>query len=100
LLGNHLYKVFLLNNLLRSGINRWRRSKGWHHSNRGCGDISSIIAILILVFILTTFSLAVKSNLIGDLCDELIARLDLFLQLLSVFPQPLAQGFQLCDFLT
>jgi hypothetical protein len=60
--------------------------------------MSSVVAILILGI----FSHAVKSNLLGDLRNEFVTRLEgglLFLQLLSIFPQPLAHGFQLCDLL-
>jgi hypothetical protein len=67
--------------------------------SRGCSGISSIIDILIFLFILSIFSHAVKSSLPGDLHYQLITRLNyaykgglLFLQLLSVFPQLLAQG--------
>jgi hypothetical protein len=83
LLRNHLYKVFLLDNLHKGGSNRWHRS-------RGCSSVSSVI-IIVLIFIRSFYSHAVKTNLLGNLCDELIARLDhsfqggpLFLQLLSI----------------
>jgi hypothetical protein len=99
LLGNHLYRVFLLDIPLRCG------NRG--HRNRGCGGFSCVVGILIfLIFILDTFSHAVKSSLLSDLHCQFIARLDhsfkgglLFLQLLSIFPQPLAQGLQLRDLL-
>jgi hypothetical protein len=45
---------------------------GWHHSNRGCGSVSSVIVILGF----SIYSHAVKFNLLGDLCNEFIARLD------------------------
>jgi hypothetical protein len=61
------------------------RSRGWCHSNRGCSGITSIVVILII----GVFSHAVKSSLLGLL----------FLQLLNIFPQLLAQGFQLYDLL-
>jgi hypothetical protein len=63
--GNQFYRVFLLDNLLRCGSNLWCRSRGSRYSNRGCGGISSIVAILILIFILSTFSHAAKSNLLA-----------------------------------
>jgi hypothetical protein len=83
---NHLYRFFLLDNLLRCS------NKG--HRNRGCSGMFSVVGILILIFILDIFSHAVKFGLLGDLSDELIVRLDhifegghLFLQLLTVFAQ-------------
>jgi hypothetical protein len=100
LLGNHLHGVFLHDGLLRCGSSRWHRRRGWCSSDRGCSGVSSIVVILILI--LGIFSHAVKSSLLGDLHDELVVRLNhylqgglLFLQLLSIFSQPLAQGLQL-----
>jgi hypothetical protein len=56
--------------------------------------------------VLDVLTHAVKSYRTGDLHDELIVRLEhsfqgglLFLQFLSVFPQPLEQGLQLRDLL-
>jgi hypothetical protein len=98
LLENHLYRVFLLDDLLRCG-------SSWRRRSRGCSGISSIVGILIYLFILN-ISYAVKSSSLGDLHNQLIVRLNhsfkdglLFLQLLSVFPQPLAQGLHLHDLL-
>jgi hypothetical protein len=98
LFRNHLYRVFLLDNLLSCS------SRG--HKNRGCGGISNVIGILIFLFILGIFSHAVKSSLTGNLHDELIVRLNhsfkgglFFAQLLNMFAQLLARGLQLCDLL-
>jgi hypothetical protein len=73
---------------------------------QGCGGISSVVGILIFLFILGIFSHAVKSSLPGNLHDELIPRLNhsfkgglLFFQPMSVHPQLLAQGLQLRDLL-
>jgi hypothetical protein len=95
LFRNHLHKAFLHDDLLRCGSMGCR--------NRGCGNISSVVANLILPDI---FSHAVKFSLLGDLLNQLIARLDhsfkgglFFLLLLSIFSQPLAQGLQLRDLL-
>jgi hypothetical protein len=69
---------------------------------RGCDDVPFIILILVVVIL----SHVVESILFGHLHDQLITGLDnssqgglLLLWLLSVFPQPLAQGLQLCDLL-
>jgi hypothetical protein len=71
---------------------------------RGCEGVPFVVIILILVVVV--LSHAVESILFGHLHDQLITRLDhsfqgglLLLQLLNVFPQPLAQGLQLYDLL-
>jgi hypothetical protein len=63
----------------------------------GCNDVPFIVVIVILIIVI--LSHAVESILFGHLHDQLITGLDhsfqgglLLLQLLSVFPQPLAQG--------
>jgi hypothetical protein len=70
----------------------------------GCNDIPFIIIILILLA--GVVSHVVESILFSHLHDQLITGLNhsfqgglLLPQLLSVFPQPLAQGLQLCDLL-
>jgi hypothetical protein len=97
LLGNHLHRGFFFDDLLRLGSRR---------RCRGCDDIPFIIVILILILIVVVLSHAVESILFGHLHDQLNMGLDYFfqgglllLQLLSVFPQPLTQGLQLCDLL-
>jgi hypothetical protein len=88
LLWTILHGGFFFDDLLRHG-SRCRC--------RGCDGIPFVVVIL---------SHAVESILFGHLHDQLITGLDhsfqgslLLLQLLSVFPKPLAQGLQLCDLL-
>jgi uncharacterized membrane protein len=71
---------------------------------RGWDDVPFIVIILILIVVI--LSHVVASILFSHLHDQLITGLDnssqgglLLLWLLSVFPQPLAQGLQLCDLL-
>jgi hypothetical protein len=85
-----LHGGFFFNDLLRHG-SRCRC--------RGCDGVPFIILILIIIIL----SHAVELILFGHLQDQLVMGLDhsfqgglLLLQLLSVFPQPLTQGLQLC----
>jgi hypothetical protein len=87
LLGNHLHGGFLLDDLLRHD-SRWHRC-------RGCDGVPLVVIILILIIIV--LSHVVDPMLFGHLHDQLVTGLDhsfqggLFLiQLLSIFPQPLA----------
>jgi hypothetical protein len=86
LLENHLHRGFFFDDLLRHRC-RCRR----------CNNVPFIVVILILIVIV--LSHAVVSILFSHLHDQLIMGLDhsfqgglLLPQLLSVFPQPLAQG--------
>jgi hypothetical protein len=87
-LRDHLHRAFIAD-LLRRG------SKGDY--SKGCGGISSVIGILLFLFILVILSHAVHSGLPSDLHKQLITRVDhsfkgglLFLQPLSVLPQLVA----------
>jgi hypothetical protein len=71
---------------------------------QGCGGVLFVIVILILAIVI--LSHAVESILFSHLHEQLITGLDhsfqgglLLSHLLSIFPQPLAQGFQLNDIL-
>jgi hypothetical protein len=76
-------------------------------SRRSCrwgDDVPFVVVILILIVIV--LSHAVESILFGHLQNLLITGLDhsvqgglLLIQLLSIFPQPLAQGLQHYDLL-
>jgi hypothetical protein len=70
----------------------------------GCNGVPFVVIILILIVVI--LSHAVESILFSHLHDQLVTGLDhsfqggfLLLQLLSIFPQPLTQGLQLCDLL-
>jgi uncharacterized membrane protein YhaH (DUF805 family) len=80
---------FFFDDLLRHGS---------RHRCRGGGD-NILFIVVILVLIIVILSLSSESILFGHLHDRHITGLDhsfqgglLLLQLLSVFPQPLAQG--------
>jgi hypothetical protein len=81
LLRNHLHGVFLFDDDLLRGSNRWCKCKGWHGS-RGCGGIPSIVVILIISILIAP----VLAILVGELHDELVARLDHSFQLGLLFP--------------
>jgi hypothetical protein len=93
LLWTILHRGFSFDDLLRHDS---------RHRCRGCNGVPFIIVILIVIIVV--LSHAVESVLFGHLHDQLIMGLDhsfqgclLLLQLLNIFPQPLAQGLQLCD---
>jgi hypothetical protein len=93
LLRNHLHGGFFFDDLLRDG------------SRRRCRRCNSV-PFIILILVIGVLSHVVESILFGHLHDQLVTGLDhsfqgglLLLQLLSVFPQPLAQGLQLYDLL-
>jgi hypothetical protein len=60
-------------------------------SSRGCGDVSSVIIILIV----SILNVAVVSILVSELHDELVTRLDHSFQLGLLFPQLSPSGLRL-----
>jgi hypothetical protein len=80
---NHLQTVFLFNDDHLTGGSWCHRDRGWR-SSRGCDSVSSIaIVILVAIIFLLIASVlthTVESNLIINLHDELVVRLDHSLQ--------------------
>jgi hypothetical protein len=64
---------------------------------QGCYSVPSVIVILILI--ISILIAAAVAILVGELHDELIARLNHSIHLGLLLPQPPAQSLQLCDLL-
>jgi hypothetical protein len=62
---------------------------------QGCYSVPSVIVILIISILIA----AAVAILVGELHDELIARLNHSIHLGLLLPQPPAQSLQLCDLL-